>query len=158
MYRPASVFQLLACSLVTLDRFLKLFLPESLIRLWNRRQTAAIMSVPETSVHKNYLPVFRQNNIWTPRQISPMESESEPSPMQFPAHDQLRRRVFCPDPGHVPASSLRAYAIHQALHARLSVLNTTSAICNARNGGTAFPICLYWSPREPQKKKLSGNV
>ncbi len=67
---------------IPLNIGIELCFPKFPSRLGDVGKFAAIVTVPETAMHKNNCPVFRKNNIWFSGQIFPMESEPVTHSMQ----------------------------------------------------------------------------
>ncbi len=55
--------------------------PVFCVTLWEATNRAA-MAMPEAAVHKQRNMPTRQHNVWSPRQIFPVQSKSESEPMQ----------------------------------------------------------------------------
>jgi hypothetical protein len=58
------------------DISIKLLLPEGFIARRSSGSLAVPMTVPETAVHKNHLPMSREYNVRPPRQISSVLPEA----------------------------------------------------------------------------------
>jgi hypothetical protein len=58
------------------------------------------VAVPETSMHKDYLSMARQNNIGPSRQVLPVESKSIAKLVDEPPNNQLRTRVGASNQAH----------------------------------------------------------
>jgi hypothetical protein len=67
---------------IPLDIGIELFLPKFPSCLGDIGKFAAIMTVPETTMHKDNCSVFGKNNVRFSRQIFPVESEPVTHSMQ----------------------------------------------------------------------------
>src|SRR5690242_6913456 len=99
------------------------------------------MAMPITTMNKDRSAVTSQDQIGSPRQALLMKAKSEPCSVQQRAQTFLRAGILAADARHVPAAPLFGQDVDH--HARLgmesSTSATSSAICRAKNGGTAFP-------------------
>src|SRR5438445_8177350 len=114
------------------------------------------MSVPETSVNKNYCPMFAEDDIGFARNLGNMGTEAEAEFAKHPPHDDFGRGVLARYSRHDGASFLRSENIHY--ERSLRSCSTHPATADARRGGTAFPICFAISILEPMNLKSSGKV
>ena len=78
----------------------KLRFPEFHIRFRYDEVTAALMSMPETTVDEDYRLVFPHHDIRCPGQPSDIHPEPVSTAEQVFAYHQLRLRVLATDPGH----------------------------------------------------------
>ena len=69
--------------------------------------------MPETTVNKNDLLVFRQYDIWPSWEVFDMQSKSVSEPVKDRTHGFLRPRVFTPDFTHITAASNWVNAVHE---------------------------------------------
>lgn len=60
----------------------------------------AWMLMPKAAVHLNCHFMPRQHDIRGPRQIGPMQPETQAHAVQQPSHNQFRLRVFLRDRPH----------------------------------------------------------
>jgi hypothetical protein len=92
-YLPAELFKLFNIAGISgLVRF-NLGFPEFRTSLW-QSEILTVVSVPETSVHKNHSAVLGQNNIRFSREVSHMQPEPVSCCMKGSADKQLRLCVF----------------------------------------------------------------
>lgn len=55
---------------------------------------ASIMSVPETSIYKNYCFVLGHNNVWFARQFTDIDPITIPSAEKFMSYKNLRPGIL----------------------------------------------------------------
>jgi hypothetical protein len=58
------------------------------------------MAMPEAPMNKNYAPVLRQNYVWAPWQVFPVEAEAEPKAVKRAADSFFGHRVLSADLRH----------------------------------------------------------
>ena len=64
-------------------------------------RNAAVMRVPETSVHKYHFPPRDKHQIRLSRKILPVQPETETHPVHEAAHRQLGKHPLAADAAHV---------------------------------------------------------
>lgn len=90
-------------------------MPEIWPCFWPFEQ-AALMSMPKTTMNKNYCMIAGAYNIWFPSQLSNINFKSKSMSVQPTPHHYLRFSIFIPNTGHHPASGWPIYyVIHKLL-------------------------------------------
>lgn len=79
---PAHLFQFPLGDLIPQDILSEFLCPELDAGLRRVRPLASIMSVPKATMYKDHLLQLGENNIWLPRQVLDMKSESKSETMQ----------------------------------------------------------------------------
>ena len=106
-YFPSGLPAFLQFYFIPSNIFRKLVSPFPDIRFRYVSQFTALMLVPETSMNKDYSPVFWQYNVGSSRQILSVDAEPVTITVQ-PASDRpLRFRVFRADSAHHLAAFFR---------------------------------------------------
>lgn len=103
-YLPTHLLQLPTKTLVPFDVRIELLIPEPLVRCRPLRSWTSLMSVPEATVHKDYLAVARQHNIRVSWEVASVHTIAKTHPMNERPNQNLRLRVAALDPTHNPAS------------------------------------------------------
>jgi len=67
--------------------------PVALVGLRDARAARAVMSVPETAVHKKSNPPGRKHQVGPARQIGPVKTETQTQPMSEAADGKLWARI-----------------------------------------------------------------
>lgn len=111
-------------------------------------EVAAIVTVPETSVHEYHGAMAWKHQVGPSRQSCIVQSKSKAHSMQSAANQEFRFRILCANSCHHPASCGTVdYVRHKAILAGFStVCLMQGAICIATASttgtATAFPNCL----------------
>ncbi len=109
---PAGRLQRGVLLLVPRDIAVEFRLPELHVGLRHRRRLAALVTVPEASVHEDDRVPLGKHDVGVPRQLGRVEAEAKAQSMQMAAHDHLRLRVLRPDVAHHFASLLWRKGVH----------------------------------------------
>ena len=75
---------------------------------------SALVAVPIATVDENHLPARRKDDVWRSRQVSPMQAEAIPEPVQKPTKDDFRLSVFRPHARHDEAAAVWGDVIDHA--------------------------------------------
>lgn len=70
------------------DVRIEFVVPEIRVGLWTRGKLAAVL-VPKATIHENRDPVFLHENIWSARQVAPVQTIAETCLEQRLAHDDF---------------------------------------------------------------------
>jgi hypothetical protein len=62
------------------------------------------MPMPKTSMHKYRGSIFGQNNVWVPRQVFPIKTETISHFVKQKANNCFGLRIFTAYSGHIPAA------------------------------------------------------
>lgn len=100
--------------LVTLPVALYLVLPEINICLGQTEIPAILMTMPETSVHKNNSPVFSQYNIGMTGQTGMVEPVAEATAEKEFPHQQFRLRILSAYCSHIAMALFFGQLIHNS--------------------------------------------
>lgn len=100
--------------LVALPVALYLVLPEINICLGQTEIPAILMTMPETSVHKNNSPVFSQYNIGMTGQTGMVEPIAEATAEKEFPHQQFRLRIFSAYCSHIAMALFFGQLIHNS--------------------------------------------
>jgi len=68
--------------------------------------------MPKAAVNENSLPQSREDEVWTTRQVAPMQTESAPNLVDNAPNCKLWPRIGPANPGHVETSLLASQNIH----------------------------------------------
>jgi hypothetical protein len=99
---PTIQNQLLLIADVTLDIAFEFHAPECSITRWDRGEFASQVSVPEAAVNENHDLVFREYQVWPPREPPVLKAKAESSSMQQASQKAFWLRMSTANTGHHP--------------------------------------------------------
>ncbi len=103
---PAICGKLSTMSTVSRDITVPLLVPEFCVRRWGDSTEATTMSMPKASMHKDDLPVRRQNKIRSTRHSFHMKSVTKSHLVNKRPNNHFRLRIFRSNPRHIERSLL----------------------------------------------------
>lgn len=107
---------------ITLDVGCELGRPEPLVRCRCRRESTAGVAVPEATVNEDHGAMTREHQVWTARQVTAMQAESQPLREQQTAQSTLRHRVLVANGAHHAAARLPINNVRHSPPAHTSLI------------------------------------